>query len=573
MNMKRLILLMGMLAFVSSYSMAQLGNQNNNSSSDDPLQKMLQQEGGQLPSSRINADAPELFGSISDANVHTQLTPLEGAIDPDKYIVGPNDLFNFGIYGYINQQVPVYVLPEGVVVIPTVGEVYVNGLTLREAKEKVVAATKKRYYSSDVSFALTSPRVFVVKVSGMVQSSYEVNSVTRPSEILKRLYFDTTNVSRASYQKNNEREVFIPQLSLRNIELIRKNGSTVKVDIYKYFMTGDDKYNPYMLEGDRLKLTSIQADRNYITITGGVQLPGSYEYSSGDDLETVVGLGRGFLTDAEPDSIVLFRPSLTASKGFEVYNLSYKDDKDFDIKNYDRVFVKFKPDYYKKGTVLVIGEVERPGFYPISFKETRVKDAIEMAGGFTKNAYLPLSTIFRDYDEEYTANDTLEVWVNQRANDLIISNQDQLNFSQDVQARRNRVIIDFPKLYKDNDLSQNVILEDKDIIYVNDNKNIVYVYGQVNNEGYVPYKEGEDYMYYINKAGGFSLAAEEGNVRVIKFNSRGWYKPDDIEIQSGDFVYVPKVVKEEFKDVISVIAQVAGVVIGVITTFILISRD
>lgn len=196
-----------------------------------------------------------------------------------------------------------------------------------------------------------------------------------------------------------------------------------------------------------------------------------------------------------------------------------------------------------------------------------------MAGGFTKNAYLPLSTIFRDYDEEYTANDTLEVWVNQRANDLIISNQDQLNFSQDVQARRNRVIIDFPKLYKDNDLSQNVILEDKDIIYVNDNKNIVYVYGQVNNEGYVPYKEGEDYMYYINKAGGFSLAAEEGNVRVIKFNSRGWYKPDDIEIQSGDFVYVPKVVKEEFKDVISVIAQVAGVVIGVITTFILISRD
>ena len=333
MNMKRLILLMGMLAFISNYSMAQLGNQNNNSSSDDPLQKMLQQEGGQLPSNKINADAPELFGSISDANVHAQLTPLEGAIDPDKYIVGPNDLFNFGIYGYINQQVPVYVLPEGVVVIPTVGEVYVNGLTLREAKEKVVAATKKRYYSSDVSFALTSPRIFIVKVSGMVQSSYEVNSVTRPSEILKRLYFDTTNVSRASYEKSNEREVFVPQISLRNIELIRKNGSTVKVDIYKYFMTGDDKYNPYMLEGDRLKLTSIQADRNYITITGGVQLPGSYEYSSGDDLETVVGLGRGFLTDAEPDSIVLFRPSLTASKGFEVYNLSYKDDKDFDIKN------------------------------------------------------------------------------------------------------------------------------------------------------------------------------------------------------------------------------------------------
>lgn len=562
-----------MMIFGFNYGFAQLGNQNSSNNSDDPFQKMMEQQGGQIPSSRINADAPELFGSITEGNVHSQLTPLEGAIEPDKYIVGPNDLFNFGIFGYINQQVPIYVLPEGVVVIPTVGEVYVNGLTLRQAKEKVIAATKKRYYSSDVSFTLTMPRVFIVKVSGMVQSSYEVNSVTRPSEILKRLYFDTTNVSRAAYNKQNEREVFVPQFSLRNIELIRKNGTTVKVDIYKYFITGEDKYNPYLLEGDKLKLTTIQTDRNYITITGGVQLPGTYEYSSGDDLETVIGLGRGFLSDAEPDSIVLFRPSRTASKGFEIYNLSYSSDKDFNVENYDRVFVKFKPDYFKKGTVLVLGEVERPGFYPISFKETRVTDAIEMAGGLKPTAYLPLSTIFRNYDEEYTAKDTIEVWVNQRANDLIISDQDQLNFSQDVISRRNRVIVDFPKLINQNDQSQNVILEDKDIVYINDDKKVVYVYGQVNNEGYIPYKEGEDYMYYIEKAGGYSLAAEEGNTRIIKFNSRGWYKPDDVEVQSGDFVYVPKQVKEEFRDVISIIAQVAGVVIGVITTFILISRD
>jgi polysaccharide export outer membrane protein len=568
--MKRFIFLMITILIVNN-GFSQLGQNNQNS--DDPLQQMMQQQGGQLPSTKINADAPELFGSISEGNVHSQLTPLEGAIEPDKYIVGPNDLFNFGIFGYINQQVPIYVLPEGVVVIPTVGEVYVNGLTLRQAKEKVVAATKKRYYSSDVSFTLTMPRIFIVKVTGMVQSSYEVNSVTRPSEILKRLYFDTTNVSRASYNKNNEREIFSPQISLRNIELIRKNGTVVKVDIYKYFMTGEDRYNPYLLEGDKLKLTTIQMDRNYITITGGVQLPGSYEYSSEDDLETVVGLGRGFLSDAEQDSIVLFRPSRTAEKGFEVYNLSYSSDKDFPIENYDRLFVKFKADYYKKGTVLVLGEVERPGFYPISFKETKLTDVIDMSGGFTKNAYLPLSVVFRDYDQEYTAKDTLEVWVNQRANDLIISEQDQLNFSQDVQSRRHRMIVDFPKLFKENDQSQNVVLEDNDIVYINDDKKVVYVYGQVNNEGYVPYKEGEDYMYYIEKAGGYSLAAEDGNTRIIKFNSRGWYKPDDVEVQSGDFVYVPKQVKEEFSNVISIIAQVAGVVIGVITTFILISRD
>ena len=571
MNMKRIALLIVLLLAIACHANAQLGQQSDQQS-DDPLQQMMQQQGGQIPSSRINADAPELFGSFTDANVHSQLTPLEGAIDPDKYIVGPNDLFNFGIYGYLNQQVPIYVLPEGVVVIPTVGEVDVNGVTLREAKRRVVAATKKRYYSSDVSFTLTMPRIFIVKITGMVQSSYEVNSVTRPSEVLKRLFFDTTNVSRLTYEKQNERELLVPQISLRNLEIIHKNGTKSKVDIYKYFMTGDDRYNPYFVEGDVLKLTSLQMDRNYLTITGGVQLPGSYEYSKGDDLETAVGLGRGFQPDAEPDSITLYRPYRDKG-GFEVINLSYDEDKSFAIENYDRIFVKFKPEYYKKGTVAILGEVKRPGYYPISFKETRLKDLVEMAGGFTRDAYLPLSIVFRDYDQEYKAKDTLEIYVNQRANDLIVSEEDKTNFWQDIQSRRNRVIVDFPALFKENDLSQNVILEDKDIVYINDNKNIVYVYGQVNNEGYVPYKEGENYEYYIEKAGGFSLAAEEGNVRVIKFNSRGWYKPDDVEIGSGDYIYVPKIVKEEFKDVISVIAQVAGVVIGVITTFILISRD
>lgn len=571
MNMKRIALFIVLLLAVTGSVNAQLGQQNDQQS-DDPLQQMMQQQGGQIPSSRINADAPELFGSFTDANVHNQLTPLEGAIDPDKYIVGPNDLFNFGIYGYLNQQVPIYVLPEGVVVIPTVGEVDVNGVTLREAKRRVVAATKKRYYSSDVSFTLTMPRVFIVKITGMVQSSYEVNSVTRPSEVLKRLFFDTTNVSRLTYEKQNERDLLVPQISLRNLELIHKNGTKTKVDIYKYFITGEDKYNPYFVEGDVLKLTSLQMDRNYITITGGVQLPGSYEYSKGDDLETAVGLGRGFQPDAEPDSIIVYRPYKDKG-GFDVINLNYENDKNFTVENYDRIFVKFKPEYYKKGTVAILGEVKRPGYYPISFKETRLKDLVEMAGGFTRDAYLPLSIVFRDYDREYTADDTLEIYVNQRANDLIVSEEDKINFWQDIQSRRHRVIVDFPALFKENDLSQNVILEDRDVIYINDNKNIVYVYGQVNNEGYVPYKEGESYEYYIERAGGFSLAAEEGNVRVIKFNSRGWYKPDDVEIQSGDYVYVPKVVKEEFSDVISVIAQVAGVVIGVITTFILISRD
>jgi protein involved in polysaccharide export with SLBB domain len=135
------------------------------------------------------------------------------------------------------------------------------------------------------------------------------------------------------------------------------------------------------------------------------------------------------------------------------------------------------------------------------------------------------------------------------------------------------MVIDFEKLFKDGDLSQNIMLEDKDVIYINDDKKVVYVYGQVLNEGFVTLKEGADYEYYIDKAGGFSLAADEGNTRIIKFNSRGWYKPNKVEVLSGDFIYVPKKSPTEFKDTFTIIATMIGVVASLITTYLLIKQN
>ena len=150
---------------------------------------------------------------------------------------------------------------------------------------------------------------------------------------------------------------------------------------------------------------------------------------------------------------------------------------------------------------------------------------------------------------------------------------DKENFWNDITSRRNRVVVNFEKLINKNDETQNVLLEDKDVIYINDNKNIVYVYGQVGNEGYVPFKKGQDVEYYIKQAGGYSLAADEGNTRIIKFNSRGWYEPGEIEVESGDYIYVPKETKTEFKDWVTLISQFAGILVGLLTIYLLIKQN
>jgi protein involved in polysaccharide export with SLBB domain len=334
-------------------------------------------------------------------------------------------------------------------------------------------------------------------------------------------------------------------------------------------MTGDGKYNPHFLEGDLLKIPKNQLDKNYITINGAVQLAGGYEYTETDDLETAIGLARGFDTYAEQDSIIIYRP-YTNNKGFDVLKVSYSDNKNFKIKNFDRIFVQYSTDYRKKITALILGEVPRPGYYPIAFKTTTVKDLIEMAGGVTENAYLPLCIIFRKYDKEYTYLDSSDIYINQRANDLIITDKDQTNFNVDVKSRRGRVIVDFEKLLRQNDSTQNIVLEDNDIVYINDDKKIVYVYGSVNNEGYVKYVPGKDYEYYIKQAGGFGISADESDTRVIKFNSRGWFKADEAEMESGDFIYVPKRQRESFKDTMTILGTIVGIVGTVITSYILI---
>lgn len=568
-----LSLLILFLTFSSIFSQ-NTSNTNTNTNINNTTQQ-FQNPNVSNQNFKINSDAGDLLTSINQQ----QLTGnpfksviVDKAVNEKYYIVGPNDIFSLGIYGFLNQQIPITVNVEGSVLIPTIGEINVDGLTLKDAKSKVISAVKKRYYSSDVSFTLVTPKTFLVTVSSIILKQIEVNSTNRVSDLITYVYYDTVNVQRAMYQFSNSSEFFKPTISMRNIEVVHKDGSISDVDLYKYFYTNDDKYNPYLKEGDFVKVPLGLLYKNYITINGAVQLPGVYEYNKADDLETLIGLARGFDFDAYKDSIVIYRTN-TATDKFESIYLVYDNDKNFKINEYDRVFVKYKADYVKNYSVSVLGEVNIPGVYPIAQKNTRLKDVIEMAGGLKKSAYLPLSIVFRRYDEEYMKRDTAEILVNMRANDLIISEKDKLSFERDVISRRNRMVVDFEKLFTENDSSQNIILEHQDVVYINDDKKIVYVYGQVENEGYVPFKPGEDYEYYINRAGGYTLAADDDNIRIIKFNSRGWFKPDDTKILSGDFVYVPKKTPAEFKESLTIIATMIGVVASILTTTLLILQQ
>jgi len=492
---------------------------------------------------------------------------LEGPINPDNYVVGPNDIFSLGIWGVMNSTLPVNVTPEGSVIIPTVGEIPVVGLTLSDVKQKVIEKVKKRYISADVSLTLISPRRFYVTVTGVGQGEYPTSAALRASSIILQVLFDTTALVRSGTSKG-ERSRF----SLRNITLTRKDGSSSRIDLLKYYATREDKYNPYLREGDVINIPKYDYDGRFLSVYGAVQFPGTFEWIEGDDLETAIQLVRGFTTSAQPDSILISRLDKD-SKRMTNFIVKYDDNKHMPLEVNDRVVVMTYIDYRRDLKVGILGEVVRPGQYPITLNTTRLSDIIYQAGGFTENAHLPTSELYRQLDTLFMTNaktfrDSAEYLFTARLNDIISNDKEREQFEIDTKGRIGRVNVDFTKLFSDP--SQDVILKNNDLIYISPNNGSIYVYGQVNKPGFVPYVEGKNYEYYVDKAGGYGDRADEEKTRVIKFRTREWLEPDEAKIEANDFIYVPKIIKRDFAYDIDLIAKVAGVVSAIITLTLLI---
>jgi protein involved in polysaccharide export with SLBB domain len=87
-------------------------------------------------------------------------------------------------------------------------------------------------------------------------------------------------------------------------------------------------------------------------------------------------------------------------------------------------------------------------------------------------------------------------------------------------------------------------MRDGDVVYIPPVVNLVYVFGQVNNPGYVNYIPGKDFNYYIQQAANLGQTAT-GDIYLIKGKSRAWYnlkelKESEQKIEPGDYLWASK---------------------------------
>lgn len=490
---------------------------------------------------------------------------LEQPVDPATYMIGPGDVLTLNIWGGLEQRLPLIVNPEGVISIPTVGDLKLSGLTLAEAKKQITSSVERIYSSGRISIHLTKLRRFRIPVSGIVPypGIYDASAADRVSHLIDKAGRLITDGDRPKFKKRSDKGG-IPYSSWRNIYLIHRAGDTTKVDFLMFARSLDVDFNPFVKEGDAIFVPPISVDIGTVEINGSVKIPGIIENSVGDKLTDVIRLSGGLTNEALLDTVIISR-CIGNSADFENFLLNLNEnspDWDFPILADDRILIKSIYDYHLRQQVSVTGEVFYPGIYSIVEKQTLLSEIVAMAGGFTADANIIDAEIVR------TAQDEISDPEFERLKQIPVADMTEMEYEYFKTKSREKAIVvtDFEALFQQGDSDKDILMRDNDEIKIPVQAKTIRVSGQVVNPGLLNWETDRDYQYYIEQSGGYSYNARKSKIRVIRAATGTWLKPDKkTVINVGDTIFVPE--KPEFdywqiyKDVLLVLTQMVTITV------------
>ncbi len=381
----------------------------------------------------------------------------------------------------------------------------------------------------------------------------------------------------------------------RDILLKRFSGEIIKLDLEKFRLTGDFKFNPYLKNDDVIVFPAFDFSTSFVEIIGAVNKEVKFQFVDGDGLSDALLFAGGI--NLAYENVKTAEISRLNSAGDKEEIIRVDVNTNFSLKRGDRIRILADPNQRRIFKALVLGEVKNPGYVYLKQSGTALKEVIEKAGGLKESADLSRAEIVRDYSslemlkkyqltEDYfnspekillpetqlkmrQMQDALSL---SRTNNLQL--EDTLFFNIDNQLRvlRDESLVDFTKLYDPNSDESNFSVKDGDLILIPQPFDYVYVFGQVSKFGYVKHVEGENYNYYVKKAGGKTEMAREDDAEIVVIKGKGkdWItkEKERLKLEVGDYIYVPKIIPRNFNYYLSRIGSIAGI-IGTVATIIL----
>ena len=437
-------------------------------------------------------------------------TILNSPINVNEYIVGPGDEFyisfsanNFSFNNYL------VVTPTGDIIIPSIGIINVDKLTLKNSYSKIKNSCNEKYNNSIINISLTDIRKFYIKIEGLSygKSKILVNPLTTVSDAFEIFLLSIPN---------DKKQV----ISKRNILL--NNSTYIDYALNKIKSVN----NPYLNERDTLILTESEL---YVDIYGGIKNPGRYEYNKNDILENIIQLSGGYTDNADINGIITRVD----------YNneINIKLDPLYKINAYDHIVININNNIKNRNLVKIDGEVHIPGKYVIRDGMT-FYNLLGAAGGYTDNADTNSLIINNDILQEY---EDLEL---KRIKLISLSKRTM----SEISYLKSRSII-IKGIIKSNDynMTQNIFqykVNIGDAIIIPPRINYVEIIGAVSNPGRYPFIKGYSIYDYIKSSGGKTKRAKKSIYIIHSYNQKEKVRNSYSEIKNGSIIFVES--KEDF---------------------------
>ncbi|MFH1848162.1 MAG: SLBB domain-containing protein [Candidatus Omnitrophota bacterium] len=331
-----------------------------------------------------------LFGSRQQESIFGEKdAALEGGpsafISPTEvpeirdYVLGPGDDLKITIWGQVQQIFTVKVDPEGKVLLPKIGPLYLWGLKFSEAEKKIKDSLLSAYTNIQVEVSIGKLRAIKVFVLGEAEKpgAHTISALS--------------NIFHAIYAAGGPTKMG----SMRKIRLRREGKPEMPVDLYNILLKGDSSQD-YKLQGDDVLFIPPIGD--VIGIAGNVKRPAIYEMSDKMRLSDLINMAGGLSSVGSLQRIQLERVKDHQKK--VVLDLEFKSIADLENSE-DNVTMQdgdlaliFPIVPIRYNFVSITGNVLMPGDYELK-GEMRLKDLMDKAGGILPGTYLNRAEIAR----------------------------------------------------------------------------------------------------------------------------------------------------------------------------------
>ena len=372
------------------------------------------------------------FGSQIFREQATEFTPSRNMPTPVNYILGPGDELVINIWG---DQTNTYRLPvssEGTIDIENLGPVYVNGLTMQEANERIIQSLQQIYTGlrPDRDERTTFARVSIDRLRSIQVAM--IGEVTNPGD-----YAIPSNatVFNALYRAGGPAE----NGSYRNIRVIRENQIIAELDLYDFLVDGEQSNNIRLRDGDVIQIPPFLSR---VEVEGELKRDGLFfEVKEDETLSDLIRFAGGFTDRAYTRQVRVHRNTPTERR---VENISMDLLDETPVFSGDVVFVDEILDRFEN-RVSISGAVWRSGEFALAEGMT-LGDLIREADGIRPDAFQTRGIINRirdDYTFEQISFDVSEVMNNPGQNDILLRREDHVRIrsihnmadEQEVQIR------------------------------------------------------------------------------------------------------------------------------------------